>query len=233
MSKAKRICKILAVVLCCAIFTFISTAYVRYKVTINEKPLNEILTKIRSDENYVYMKDINEDFVHAVIAVEDPTFYEHNGVVLSNIMDAFFTNIKEKELVMGGSTITQQLSKNLYLDQRKTFHRKIAELFFVNDLESNLSKDEILEIYLNIIYFGDGYYGIKEASAGYFQTTPDKLTMAQATILAGLPQAPAVYQLSDGMELAKKRQRIVLEKMAEYNYLDPARISSVYNEALY
>lgn len=134
---------------------------------------------------------------------------------------------------MGGSTITQQLSKNLYLDQKKTFHRKITELFFVHDIESTYSKDEILELYLNIIYFGDGYYGIAQAAEGYFHTTPDRLTLAQATILAGLPQAPAVYQLSDGLKLAKQRQRMVLEKMVEEHYLDKDQFLTIYNSSIY
>lgn len=131
---------------------------------------------------------------------------------------------------MGGSTITQQLSKNLYLDQKKTFQRKVAELFFVHDLENKLSKDEILELYINIIYFGDGYYGIRDACEGYFQTSPSNMTIAQATLLAGLPQAPAVYQLSDGMQLAKERQRIVLKAMQDLNLITETQSLDIYNQ---
>ncbi len=225
--------KIASILLVIAAFTLLSTAYVRYRSIIQQPPLEALVEQIRSKEDYVKLEDMNNDFVHAILAIEDPTFYHHNGIVLSNILQAFMTNIKEKEYAMGGSTITQQLSKNLYLDQKKTFHRKITELFFVHDIESTYSKDEILELYLNIIYFGDGYYGIAQAAEGYFHTTPDRLTLAQATILAGLPQAPAVYQLSDGLKLAKQRQRMVLEKMVEEHYLDKDQFLTIYNSSIY
>lgn len=225
--------KIASILLVIAAFTLLSTAYVRYRSIIQQQPLETLVEQIRSREDYVKLEDMNNDFVHAILAIEDPTFYHHNGIVLSNILQAFMTNMKEKEYAMGGSTITQQLSKNLYLDQKKTFHRKITELFFVHDIESTYSKDEILELYLNIIYFGDGYYGIAQAAEGYFHTTPDQLTLAQATILAGLPQAPAVYQLSDGLKLAKQRQRMVLEKMVEEHYLDKDQFLTIYNSSIY
>lgn len=225
--------KIASILLVIAAFTLLSTAYVRYRSIIQQRPLETLVEQIRSREDYVKLEDMNNDFVHAILAIEDPTFYHHNGIVLSNILQAFMTNMKEKEYAMGGSTITQQLSKNLYLDQKKTFHRKITELFFVHDIESTYSKDEILELYLNIIYFGDGYYGIAQAAEGYFHTTPDQLTLAQATILAGLPQAPAVYQLSDGLKLAKQRQRMVLEKMVEEHYLDKDQFLTIYNSSIY
>ena len=225
--------KIASILLVIAAFTLLSTAYVRYRSIIQQQPLEALVEQIRSKEDYVKLEDMNNDFVHAILAIEEPTLYHHNGIVLSNILQAFMTNIKEKEYAMGGSTITQQLSKNLYLDQKKTFHRKITELFFVHDIESTYSKDEILELYLNIIYFGDGYYGIAQAAEGYFHTTPDRLTLAQATILAGLPQAPAVYQLSDGLKLAKQRQRMVLEKMVEEHYLDKDQFLTIYNSSIY
>lgn len=227
-----KFCKIIFILVCILSFTLLTTAYVRYRTTIQEEPLEVLVSELRQREDYVTLDTIDNTFIHAILAIEDPTFYHHHGIVLSNIWEAVKTNVKEKEFAMGGSTITQQLSKNLYLDQRKTFHRKVTELFFVNDIESSLTKDEILELYLNVIYFGDGYYGIAQASQGYFQTTPDKLTKAQATILAGLPQAPAVYQLSDGLELAKQRQRMVLEKMVEEHYLTEDEISLIYMSSL-
>lgn len=204
--------------------------YVRYKTLITEKPLDEVIEQIRSDPNYVPLEDVSDDFIQALIAVEDPEFYSHHGVVLSNIMEAAATNMREQRLAMGGSTITQQLSKNLYLDSRKTFQRKIAELFFVHDLEQSLSKDEILELYINVIYFGDGYYGIKEACEGYFQQQPSDITMAQATLLAGLPQAPALYQLSDGMMYAKQRQHIVLEAMEQQQLINHVQLNFIYRQ---
>lgn len=206
--------------------------FIRYKTLIMEKPLDEVITEVRNDPNYVSLDDVSDDFIQALIAVEDPQFYSHNGVVLSNIMEAAATNMREQRLAMGGSTITQQLSKNLYLDSKKTFQRKIAELFFVHDLEQSLSKDEILELYINVIYFGDGYYGIKEACEGYFHQEPKNITIAQATILAGLPQAPALYQLSDGMMYAKQRQHSVLEAMEQQHLINHEQLTIIYRQPI-
>lgn len=220
----------IGILLMIAIGSLISIGYVRYQSLIMEAPLQQVVASIRTNPNFVSLKDIDDDFLTAILAIEDPTFYTHDGIVLSNIVEALCTNIKEKSLVMGGSTITQQLSKNIYLDQKKTFQRKIAELFFVHDLESQYSKSEILELYLNVIYFGDGYYGIKEACNGYFHKHPKDIDIAQATLLAGLPQAPAIYQLSDGMTFAKKRQRIVLQAMEEQNILTNEQSLAIYNQ---
>lgn len=226
----KRI--VIAILLLCvvALGSIVTIGYIRYETLISEQPLDDVILSIQNDPDYVPLEEIDDQFIKALLAVEDPTFYQHNGVVFSNIMEALFTNLKEKELVMGGSTITQQLSKNLYLDQKKTFQRKVAELFFVHDLENKLSKDKILELYVNIIYFGDGYYGIRDACEGYFQTSPSNMTIAQATLLAGLPQAPAVYQLSDGMQLAKERQRIVLKAMQDLNLITETQSLDIYNQ---
>lgn len=226
----KRIVAGLLLLCVVALGSIVTIGYIRYDTLISEQPLDEVIQEIRNRPTYVSLDEVDGQFIEALLAVEDPTFYEHDGVVLSNIVEAVFTNLREKELVMGGSTITQQLSKNIYLDQKKTFQRKVAELFFVHDLENTLSKDEILELYINVIYFGDGYYGIQEACEGYFQTTPDHITIAQATLLAGLPQAPAVYQLSDGMRLAKKRQRIVLEAMEEQHLITESQSFDIYNQ---
>lgn len=230
MKKWKRWLACLCMLVLIAIGSIVTIGFVRYQNLISEAPLETVVENIRDNPNFVSLKEMDDDFINAILAVEDPTFYSHDGVVLSNIMEAVFTNLREKDLVMGGSTITQQLSKNIYLDQKKTFQRKIAELFFVHDIESQYSKSEILELYLNVIYFGDGYYGIKEACNGYFNVEPKDLTIAQATLLAGLPQAPAIYQLSDGMQFAKKRQLVVLQAMEEQNLLSNKQSTMIYNQ---
>lgn len=229
----KRTIAFIITLLIVMLFSIISIGYIRYRTTINDKPLEQVVTQIRSQKDYVTIDQIDSNFLDAIIAVEDPSFFEHSGIVLSNIAEAFFTNMKAQDLVMGGSTITQQLSKNLYLDQRKTFQRKVAEIFFVQDIEAYLSKEEILELYVNVIYYGDGFYGIKQASEGYFNIPPTQLTIAQATLLAGLPQAPAIYQLSDGLQLAKKRQQIVLNAMEKEKLLNEADILTIYNQPIY
>lgn len=230
MKKWKHILISGVVLLTAAVGSIFIIGFIRYETLITEKPLDEVIAEIRSNPNYISIDEVNDDFIDALLAVEDPTFYHHSGVVLSNIVEAVATNLREQDFVMGGSTITQQLSKNIYLDSKKTFQRKIAELFFVHDIESTYTKDEILELYINVIYFGDGYYGIKEAANGYFDCDPNELTLAQATLLAGLPQAPAIYQLSDGMSYAKKRQRIVLEAMMEESLITKQQSDEIYNQ---
>ena len=215
MKRYQKIFFTIIALLTFSLLALVISAYLKYHELSKERPLDEVISQIQASETYTKIEDIDPFFIQAILAIEDPEFYEHRGVLLSNIIEAFFTNVVEHEYAMGGSTISQQLSKNLYFDQRKQLLRKVSELFFVHDIEHSLSKDEILEIYLNIIYFGDGYYGIRQAAEGYFHTTPDQLTSAQATILAGLPQAPANYQLSTGFDLAKKRQLQVLNAMLE------------------
>ena len=134
-------------------------------------------------------------------------------------MGALFSNIKTKSLGMGGSTITQQLAKNMYFSQKKEFTRKVAELFVALDLEKKLTKDEILELYVNIIYFGDGYYGIENASEGYYSKKANELTLEEAIMLAGLPAAPSVYSPTVNKDLANQRYKQVESAMKKYGYL--------------
>lgn len=189
--------------------------YRRYVTIRTEQPMTKTILSIQTNASYTPITLINENFIDAILAIEDPHFYTHKGIRIAKIAEALITDIIHFDYVMGGSTITQQLAKNIFLDQDKNLTRKIAELFFARDLENTLSKDEILELYLNIIYFGDGYYGIQAASQGYFQKDPIDLTLDEATLLAGLPQAPAIFQLSTGLEAAKKRQQEVLDAMVK------------------
>lgn len=211
---------------------FMISGYIKYQKLIQERPLDEVIKQIQENPNYVELEEIDPFFIESIVAVEDPEFYEHHGVRILNIIEAFFTNVKEHGYAMGGSTISQQLAKNLYFSQKKQLLRKVTELYFVNDIEQTYEKDEILEIYLNIIYFGDGYYGIKEAAEGYFQRSPKLLSNAQSTMLAGIPQAPANYQLSDGYELAKKRQMQVLDKLVKQNIITQEKKKQIYQTPL-
>lgn len=199
--------------------------YKMYKEAITKTPIENKIKEIKNIENYTELNNISQDLIDAVIAVEDHRFYNHKGIDLISTTKAIFTNIKQKELVTGGSSITQQLAKNMYFSQEKTFSRKFAEIFIVSYLEENLKKDEILELYLNTIYYGNGYYGIGEASIGYFNKTPNDLTFNEATILAGLPNAPSAYSLTEHEDLAKKRQQQVLDSMIKYKYLTNKEIN--------
>lgn len=193
--------------------------YKMYKEAITKTPIENKIKEIKNIENYTELNNISQDLIDAVIAVEDHRFYVHKGIDLISTTKAIFTNIKQKELVTGGSSITQQLAKNMYFSQEKTFTRKFAEVFIVSYLEENLKKDEILELYLNTIYYGNGYYGIGDAALGYFNKTPNELTFNEATILAGLPNAPSAYSLTEHEDLAKKRQKQVIDSMIKYKYI--------------
>lgn len=127
----------------------------------------------------------------------------------------------------GGSTITQQLVKNMYYDQNKTFARKAAEAWTALYVERQLSKEEILELYINTIYFGDGYYGLKEASLGYFGKEPQELTDSEAVLLAGIPNAPSAYAPSRHADLALQREKQVLAAMVKYGYLEQSETDSL------
>ena len=121
----------------------------------------------------------------------------------------------------GGSTITQQVAKNLYFigTDTNSMYRKIAEIFMAYDLEKNYQKDEILEFYVNTIYFGDGYYGIEEACQGYLKKTSKDMTLYEATMMAGIPNAPSVYAPTANMNLTLSRQKKVISTMVENEYL--------------
>lgn len=213
------------------IITFIGyKGYKMYKEAIDKTPINEKINEIKKQENYTTLDNISENVINAVIAVEDHRFYEHKGIDLISTTKALFTNLKQKELVTGGSSITQQLAKNMYFSQEKQFSRKFAEIFIVSYLEEYLTKDEILELYLNTIYYGNGYYGIGNASLGYFNKKPNELTISEASIISGLPNAPSAYSLTEHKDLAIKRQKQVLEAMAKYKYIKEKDIEVILKE---
>lgn len=132
---------------------------------------------------------------------------------------ALVNDLKAGAIVEGGSTITQQLAKNQYFTQEQTVERKIAEVFMALTMEQHFSKRTILELYVNSIYFGDGYEGIGSASWGYFGKAPSALDADECTLLAGIPNAPSVYALSQNPGLARERQQEVLRKLVSYDYL--------------
>ena len=139
-------------------------------------------------------------------------------------------NLTSWSLREGGSTITQQLAKNLYFTQEKSFIRKIAEMFMAFRLENAYTKDEILELYVNSIYFGDGYYCIYDASQGYFGKAPIDMTDYECTLLAGIPNAPSIYSLTANPELAEQRQEYVVQKMIQYGYISESEAQTILQE---
>ena len=169
--------------------------------------------KVYKTENYVFLPNIPKDLMKAIVAVEDARFYTHDGYDLKGITRATATNIEAGEIEEGGSTITQQLAKNLFLSGEQSFARKAEELLLAREIEKNFDKDKILEFYLNTIYFGSGYYGVHAAAEGYFGKEPKDLTLAESAMLAGLPNAPSLYSPYVNFKLAKQRQMKVIDSM--------------------
>lgn len=198
---------------------FIGNGYNMYKEAIEGVALEEKVTEIRGKENYAEFSELPQMYVNAVISVEDKRFYKHSGIDLIAICRAAINDIKTMSYVEGGSTITQQLAKNMYFTQEKKIERKIAEVFMAWKIENNYTKEEIFELYINNIYFGENYYSVKEACRGYFNKELYEMTDYECILLAGIPNAPSVYAPTKNLELARQRQIQVMKKMIENNFL--------------
>ena len=203
-----------------------------YKNALDDKPLEEMVQEIRSQKSYTKISNIPDIYKDAVIAVEDHRYYDHKGIDIIAIGRALLNDIRARELIEGGSTITQQLAKNMYFTQDKTLTRKIAEVFMAKKIESNYNKKEILELYVNYIYYGSGYYDIKSASLGYFDKEPQDLTEGESIMLAGIPNAPSVYNPKVSPKLARERQKQVIDKMIKYGKLSEGKADEILSENL-
>lgn len=193
--------------------------YDMYKEAVSQMPLTEKVASIKERENYAKIEEIPKMYINAVVSVEDHRFYKHCGIDVIAIGRAAINDIKSMEFAEGGSTITQQLAKNIYFTQEKKITRKIAEIFMSFDIEKHYEKDEILELYLNTSYFGDEYYTVKEAARGYFNKQLNEMTDDECILLAGIPNAPSIYSLTKNPDLARQRQKQVINKMIKYGYL--------------
>lgn len=215
----KRFISLLIILALCAVGYFGALGYTMYVSVTREKSIEKRIEEVKAQENYTKLEEVPEIFKGAVIAVEDSRFFKHGGVDFISLVRAVVANVKNKEFTQGGSTITQQFAKNLLFSHEQSMSRKVAELFATHYIEENYSKDEILELYLNVIYYGDGYYNIYDASQGYFDVRPKDMSEYQATMLAGIPNAPSVYAPTKNLELAQRRQDKVLERMVETGVL--------------
>lgn len=207
--------------------------YIGYQIyyeAITKTPLEEMVQQIKSKNNYTSINDMPKIYKDAVIAVEDHRFYLHNGIDFFSITRALINDIKAMAFVEGGSTITQQLAKNTYFTQEKKLTRKIAEIFMALEFERKYSKDDILELYLNTSYFGEGCYTVSEASRFYFGKEPIEMNDYEATMLAGIPNAPSVYAPTRNLDLAVQRQRQVLDKMVEYGAITLEKAQEILSE---
>lgn len=193
--------------------------YEMYQDAIAERTLDERVEDIRNTENFTIYSELPQFYIDATISVEDHRFADHCGIDLIAIGRAAWTDIRAMSFVEGGSTITQQLVKNLLFTQDKKIERKAAEVFAALEMESKYSKEEIFELYANTAYFGSGYYGIYQASIGYFGKEPSALTDYECALLAGIPNAPSVYSPMVNSELAQQRQQYVIRQMVKYGYI--------------
>lgn len=170
-------------------------------------------------KQFVSSKDIPDMMKKAIVATEDRRFYDHGALDLVSVTRALVTNYMAGQTLEGGSTIAQQTVKNIFLSHDRTLARKIEELALAVRLEKNYTKDEILELYLNTIYFGHGAYGIKDAARTYFGKDVKDLNVSQCAMLAGLPQAPSVYDPITHPEEGIRRMAVVLTLMAQQEYI--------------
>lgn len=216
--------KILIFLLFCVLI-IISILYFKgyklYKDSIDKTSLANMVSELQTNNNYVSVESLPDYYKNAIIAVEDHRFKKHGAIDFIAIGRAIVRNISNFKLLEGGSTITQQVANNLYFIDTDTpqLIRKVAEIFIAFDLEKQYSKNQILELYVNTIYFGDGYYGIKEACNGYLAKEPQEMTLYEATMLAGIPNAPSVYAPTKNPDLTQKRQKKVIQSMVKYGYL--------------
>ncbi|MEX2422149.1 MAG: transglycosylase domain-containing protein, partial [Actinomycetota bacterium] len=182
-----------------------------------------LITRLHAGEDRVVVgsRRIPDVIRDAVVAIEDQRFYDHKGIDLRALLRAAYVDATTGEVVEGGSTITQQLVKNVYVGKEKSIGRKIREAYLAWQLEDRLSKDRILTKYLNTVYFGNGAYGIQAASETYFDQPPLNLTLTEAALLAGLIAAPVDYDPVTHPNRAERRRNRVLDRMLELGMIDP------------
>ncbi len=193
-----------------------------------------LITTVHATENRLPVKlsQVPKDLQNAFIATEDNRFYSHHGVDPIGIMRAIWVNIANDGVAEGGSTITQQLARNAFLTQDRTLKRKIMEAMLAIRIEQYYTKQEILEMYLNQIYFGQGAYGVQAAAHVYFGKNVQDLDLAQSAMLAGLPQSPNYYSPLTNYKAGKARQAVVLGQMVKYDYIDQATADKAKDEDL-
>ncbi|QAY67364.1 transglycosylase domain-containing protein [Paenibacillus protaetiae] len=194
----------------------------------------QVIDSFHSAENRrsVELSAVSPYVVQATLAIEDKRFYDHNGFDMKGLARAILVDLKSGAATQGASTLTQQLARNLYLSHEKTWQRKLKEAMYTVQLEMNYSKDEIMGMYLNQIYYGHGSYGIEAASDMYFGKHASELTLAESAMLAGIPKGPKYYSPYFDMKNAKDRQRTILNAMAEQGDITKAQADAAYAELL-
>jgi 1A family penicillin-binding protein len=194
--------------------------------------LYEVFDASAGRRTVVPLEDMPEHLIHATVATEDKTFYSNPGFDPLAIARSFWLNFSEGEIVSGASTITQQLVKTIFLSPEQTYTRKIQEAVLAQEITRRYTKDQILEIYLNEIYYGNMAYGIEAAAETYFGKQARDLTLAEASLLAGLPQSPSIYDPYTNLEGVKRRQEVVLNLMAKEGYITWSEADEAWSQEL-
>ena len=233
MKIIRRILLIILILILLVSSLFYLTGKKLYDTKISETDLDTKISQIRSNENFVTLDNVPKYYLNAVVSVEDRRFYNHGAIDFIALARALVSNIRQGEFKEGGSSITQQTAKNLYfITETDVIARKSAEIIMSYELEKHYSKDKILEIYINTIYFGNGYYGIYEASEGYLGKEPSEMTISEATMLAGVPNAPSLYNPKANINLTISRQKKVISTMVKNGYISQEEANNIklYNE---
>ncbi|MDE5892770.1 MAG: transglycosylase domain-containing protein [Acetatifactor sp.] len=213
---------------CGAFFSF--KGYGMYWKAVHDKPLETRVEEIRSREEFTPYSQLPQFYIDATISVEDHRFARHFGVDPIAIGRALWTDLKAQRFVEGGSTITQQLAKNLLFSAEKRIERKVAEVFAALKIEAQYTKQEIFELYVNQAYYGNGYYGIYQASMGYFGKEPSELTDYESAILAGVLNAPSAYAPNAHPGLAQQRAGQVLNSMIKHGVISREEAEKIKEE---
>lgn len=194
--------------------------------------MEEIIDPIRQNPQWTSLKSMSQDIPRALIAIEDHDYYNHGAIAVEGVLRALLVNITAGEVVQGGSTITQQFVKNVFLSHEQSLERKIEEAILSLMLEDNYTKDEILELYLNTTYFGAGANGIKQAANKYFGKAPSALSLAEAAVIAALPYAPSALNPLENPLECKKRQQLVLAAMHKYGMINQGQLAEAKAEVI-
>lgn len=194
---------------------------------------NELCTmKNSKDLYYVEFSNIPETLANAFVVMEDRDFYKHSGIDYKAIVRALIANQQNDEIVQGASTITQQLARNIFLSQEVTWERKIEEIFLARDLEKKYTKEQILEFYLNNIYFGNGYYGVEAASKGYFGKSVSELSLSEQVFIAAIPNNPTKYNPITNYDNTLQRRNLILAQMYEADYINTMNYYTAKDEGI-
>lgn len=226
----KTLARIIRRVLVIALVTVIAMCaltvwrgYGMYREALADRPISQTVEELRATDTYTELDELPQTYLDAVVAVEDHRFYEHGGIDPIAICRAAFNDLRTLSLREGGSTITQQVAKNLFFTQDKHFERKVAEVFMAFDLEARYSKREILELYVNSSYFGSGYTGIGQAAPGHLGCDPSDMSDYECALMAGFPNAPELFAADP--QAADSRARVVVQQMEKYGF-DPGDAAS-------